>query len=826
MRHLATTSSRKHPGFCLLLVLALIPAFGMAAAQQDFSVRAQSVERTIPQPLPGHPGNVFLAQETVVPPAPSEGAWTRFRVLDDAAKTILEGARLPDASNLSLGQLPVGWYRIEFVKQDGAAESWTTAAVLAPLPAPAPQHSPVCLDTAMAWFAKNNLDKQRNFASLAALAGVNWTRDRMSWGEIQSAQDAYANPGCNYDTSADAAAGQGLNVLQVFHRTPSWALRPELDGDTPGKRFPRDLRDLYRFCKTMAARYKGRVQAWEPWNEANIEPFGGHLINEMCSLQKAAYFGLKHGHPEVTVCWNVFAGSGGRFHTEGVLRNETWPYYETYNIHTYNAPASYLDQFEGPREAACGKPLWLTECGIRLRTENPHPWGDLTPEDEVRQAEFIAQSYASSLYAGVDCHFFFILGNYIERGIQFGLLRHDLTPRPAYVAFAAVGRLLAAAEPLGRRLVDQDTGAWAYAFRPKHGHDAVHVVVAWAEKAFAWQPPFKVKAAYDYLGREIAVEGSARLTSKPMFLVTDQNALGDLELESPPPISPPREGTPCPVVLQVELPVDTVRLGPQAYELPAGTDLEIPLWVYNFGDTPVSGTLSIEQAPEDWQTSLPGDTMAIPPMERAPAVVRVHMPTNGDTMLYGDWLHVRGDFSDTGKPLVAFRLIGDRDTIKASETKAIPGAHDPARWADNAVGDAVLTHRATQDGAIEFSVQFGEMDPWAYPRLSLEPAERPAGTDHGLALDVNLLEGDGVMRVQFVEDTGAAYVATLPISPEDRGWRYVTPLFQDAAWGAHSHPDPDGQLQPERITTLLVGINAQRNAKVRFAVRDLAWVRY
>jgi hypothetical protein len=175
---------------------------------------------------------------------------------------------------------------------------------------------------------------------------------------------------------------------------------------------------------------------------------------------------------------------------------------------------------------------------------------------------------------------------------------------------------------------------------------------------------------------------------------------------------------------------------------------------------------------------------------------------------------------------VAFRLIGDRDTIKASETKAIPGAHDPARWADNAVGDAVLTHRATQDGAIEFSVQFGEMDPWAYPRLSLEPAERPAGTDHGLALDVNLLEGDGVMRVQFVEDTGAAYVATLPISPEDRGWRYVTPLFQDAAWGAHSHPDPDGQLQPERITTLLVGINAQRNAKVRFAVRDLAWVRY
>lgn len=824
MGHPVTAWRRYHRKVSLFFVLAWLLSFGMPGAAQVRPETTRNAERAIPRPLADHPGNVFLADETVVVPEGPDGAWSRFRVLDDAGKTIIEGARSSDATALSLGSLPVGWYRVEFLKADGVIETWTTAAVLAPLPAPVPYDSPVCLDTAMAWFAKNNAGKQQNFAALAALAGVNWTRDRMSWGEMEAAPGAYVDSGCNYDTSADAAAGHGLNVLQVFHHTPSWAQRPELDGDEPGKRFPRDLRDLYGFCTSMAARYQGRVQAWEPWNEANIEGFGGHLINEMCSLQKAAYVGLKHGDPGVIVCWNVFAGSGGRFHTEGVLRNETWPYYETYNIHTYNAPAAYLDQFEGPREAACGKPIWLTECGIRLYTDDAPPWGDLTLEDESRQAAFIAQSYASSLYAGVDRHFFFILGNYIERGVQFGILRHDLTPRPGYVAFAAVGRLLAGAEPLGRRLLDEDATAWAYAFRAKHGADVIGVAVAWAEKPFEWKPAFQIKTAYDYLGRGLAVDGPVRLTTKPVFLVTDQTALA--ELEAPPEVSPPREGTPCPVVLQVDLPVETVRLGPQAYEMPAGTDLEIPLWVYNFSETAVSGTLSIEQAPEDWQAELSRDPMGIAPMERARTVVRVHMPPHGDAMLYGDWLHVRGNFGDTGSPVAAFRLIGDRDTLEPSATHVISGANDPARWADNAVGDAVLTHRASEAGVIEFSVQFGEMDPWAYPRLSLESAERPAETDDGFTLDVALLEGEGTMRVQFIEDTGAAYVATLPVSGNQSGWQRVTALFRDASWGSHSRPDPDGALQPERVTTLLVGINAQRNAKVRFAVRDPAWVRY
>ncbi len=95
----------------------------------------------------------------------------------------------------------------------------------------------------------------------------------------------------------------------------------------------------------MGQRYEGRVLAWEPWNEANIAMFDGQTIDEMCTHQKAAYLGFKAAQPDLTVCWNVYAGSGTALHTQDVLENEVWPYFETYNIHTYGKPDAYLNDF-------------------------------------------------------------------------------------------------------------------------------------------------------------------------------------------------------------------------------------------------------------------------------------------------------------------------------------------------------------------------------------------------------------------------------------------------------------------------------------------------
>ncbi|MGI6460842.1 MAG: hypothetical protein ACOX5J_12265 [Candidatus Hydrogenedentales bacterium] len=813
----------------LLLLAAVLTAGPEAGAAEPVSDAAvERMERNVPQPLPGHPGNVFLAGEAVEIPSPPDSAWTQFRVLDDAGETQGGGARENGATQVAAGTLPAGWYRIEFLDAGGKAVAQTSAAVLVPLTAPIPLDSPICIDTAMAWFARRDAEKQRAFASLAALAGMNWSRDRLSWGELETEPGVFAQDGTSYDTAASAAAAEGLNVLQVFHHTPPWAQNVELDSTRPGGRFPRDLRALYRLCEALAIRYQGRVQAWEPWNEANITSFGGHLINEMCSFQKAAFLAFKAGDPELTVCWNVYAGSGSALHTEGVLLNEAWPYFDTYNIHTYSAPANYLAEFEGPRNAASGKPIWLTECGIRLKAADPEPEAEMSEEDELQQAWFVAPSYASSLYSGVERHFFFILGNYFERGIQFGLLRHDLTPRPGYVALASVGRLLASARPLGRHCIDAEANAWAYAFHARPEGRPAEVLVAWADTAFSWQPVFARApvAVHDYLGRALADEAALELGPAAVFVVLPEGTCGQLALEPPPPLAMLREGTPSPVVLQAEFPQETVRLEPQAYELTAGEPAAMPLWVYNFSAEPVEGRLAVDRAPADWRVELPGGLIQIPPFEGIPLMLDLALPTNGRPALVGEWVHIRGDFGAAGQPVLAFRLIGERGSLAPLSVHAIEAAADPARWEENIVEGASMVHQVAEDGAQVFTMQFGDGEPWSYPRLRLEPAERPSDDDDGLAVTVDLIEGEGSVNAQFIEESGATYVARLGAPSAGDGPQRVMALFSEARWASYSRPDPNGRLDPGQISIILIGLSSRRNTRAELALADPAWVRY
>ncbi|NCQ27480.1 MAG: hypothetical protein COY42_05885 [Armatimonadetes bacterium CG_4_10_14_0_8_um_filter_66_14] len=789
-----------------------------------------TIGREVPTPAPDHPGNVFLLGEEVRVPVPADcaGKAKRWRAIDDRGDAAGDGGFGEAGTPVVAGKLPLGWYRLEFLDASGQSVGWTSAAVLAKLAEPVPQDSPVCVDAATAWFARHyrpdDAKHQEIFAELAALAGVNWIRDRMSWGEEEPAAGELAE-NTLYDSSATLQAKHGLKVLQVFHGTPGWAVDKELDGDEGGRRFPRDLRAMSQFCKSMAQRYRGRVLAWEPWNEANIDGFGGHTIDDMCTLQKAAYLGFKAGDPDLLVCWNVYAGSGGALHTEGVLENEAWPYFQTYNVHSYSPPAAYRDQHAGALTAACGRPLWITECGIHLPFATKGPWGDLTPKDEIRQAEFVAQSYASSLFAGVNRHFFFILGNYLEGAIQFGLLRNDHTPRPGYVALATVGRLLAGARCVGR-VETSNAKTHVYAFRARPDGAERDVLVGWADEPTPCSLPegLSVERAYDYLGRKLDGGVPAELQTAARFLVLPAGEAGKLSLEAPASPSEHRPGTPSAVVLQLQMPHSSTRLGQQAYEVDPTTAVELPLLAYNFGNKPVTGTVTAESLPKGWELTPASAQVGVASQDRGP--VRLRVSLGGQGMAFGGWVKLRGDFGEAGRPVLAFRLVCPADKLKPAETRPIKSAASLDKWEDNIVGGAKMTHHATDDGGVQFDMQFGETDPWSYPKLSLSREEIPAQNFDGLALTVQLLEGKGACRLQFVEENGASYLADLGVKPEVRTPQRVVALCTQSGWGSWSKPDPDGKLQPENIRTVLVGINSERKSAVKMVIRDLEWVRF
>lgn len=638
------------------------------------------IERGIPVPLYDHPGNIYLDTETVwvkVPDETPEEARS-WRALDDIGSMVcigeLSGASSGLAERIRLGRLPVGWYRVEFLDEQGTCLHWTTAAVLKKLIAPVPQDSPICVDSATAWFAKNQPDNQERLASLAALAGVNWIRDRLKWRELEPKSGEFTKAETTYDTSAAIQKRHGLKVLQVFHSTPNWAWDTELDGEHPGGRFPRDLRHVYRFCKTMAERFSGQIQAWEPWNESNVSTFGAHTVDEMCSFQKAAFLGFKAGDPAVTVCWNVYTTTPTSEHTQGLLDNEAWSYFDTYNIHTYDWAHDYERLWVEARNVACGKPIWVTEADRGLKFTGPEPWCDFSREDEIRKARYMAQSYASSLHAGSIRHFHFILGHYAEGGtIQFGLLRKDMTPRPAYVALAAAGRLLAGAKCLGRWDIPGQENAHVIVFRAWPDGQERDVLVAWAEKKADWPQRGKTKIAFslpeswpvrgvfDYLGRRLE-KMPTELAAEALYVILPAGQTGDLKLSSV-DRSMKRKDQVCPVVLQVQIPRSAmIKITPlpwsQGYEyrIDPGKPYRLRMFAYNFGKESVKGIIQVVDKPSGWVLDRKQWTVSVDPMGRERFEATLTIPAD-----QAGTLRLKGDFGPAGKAALAFNVQSGKD---------------------------------------------------------------------------------------------------------------------------------------------------------------------
>ncbi len=590
------------------------------------SVFAQPTTR----PLPGHPGNVFLSGEDVVVPLPA-GDGTGWEAIDYDGKSVGNGQSTDGSA--ALGKLPVGYYEL---RRKGATTR-AMAAVLAPLTAPTPPTSPIGVDVAMAWFYK--APQMPAVASLCKLAGTNHVRDRLSWGEVEPKKDHFAPLTTRYDASAAAQSSAGLRVLQVNHSSAGWA-------NPDHKRFPPDLRDAYRFHREMARRWKGHVLAFEPWNEADIDMFGGHTGAEMASLQKASYLGLKADNPDVIACLNVFAINRPAT-LDDLDANEAWPYFDTCNLHHYINADQYPGWYGSFRRICAGRPMWVSEFSMPVKWSGDKDLAEPTDEDLRVQAQRVPMVFAASLHEGPQACFYFLLPHYIEGQTQFGVIHKDLTPRPAYLALAAVGRLLADARPVGR-LKSDDVKSPLHAFVFCARPDGIErdVLVAWsngAEQAITL--PGAPLAAYDHLGRLIDGAAAMTITKRPTYALLPSGSSWNID---PAPTMPPmKEGKPSPIVLQAVLPKTKTDVNKSAYRI-TGKET-IPVFAYNFSEQPAKGTIRV-QCSTGWKAELPGE-IEMAGGERKELALSVEPSGAGVAAI-----HIDGDFGAMGKAVLSLRV--------------------------------------------------------------------------------------------------------------------------------------------------------------------------
>jgi len=618
--------------FCVALVI-FCASTPLSSAQK----------RGIPKPLEGHPGNVFLEGEDVAVKLPQSDGFWRLINYDDRVVCRVN----PDTNGVAqLGKLPVGFYRL--IRTGDS--NWVSLAVLKPLKSPTPLSSPIALDVAMAWFYPK--EKMSQAANLAALAGVNWVRDRLNWAEMEPERGKFS--GWNrYDDSAKAQTEAGLQVLQVNHISPRWA-NPQT------RRFPVDLRDAYRFYMEMAKRWRNTVGAIEPWNEADIPNFGGHTGAEMASMQKASYLGIKKGNPKTIACLNVFA-----VHNLPQLldlaENETAPYFDTYNFHHYEPYENYPKLYADHRMVSAGKPLWVTEAAMPVRWSGDPNLKELSDENLKLQSERLVKTFACALNENPAALFYFLLPHYVEGQVQFGLLRPDLTPRAGYCALAACGRLLADARPLGRWKTE-NSNLYAYMFDTQPDGISRETMVLWSSKGTTEiSLPSAPIEIYDHIGRKNEVVTGKNLSflkvgTAPVFVIFAKGASQKFALEKSPQATPVKTGKISPVVLQARWAQGKVDLKNSAYKIPTNAVSSIPISVYNFSDKTVKGKFSVH-APEGWTAVLPAD-IQVAPMEKKDIVLNLR-PAFSKTDEIGV-IKIEGEFGNAGRPVLSFRCIADK----------------------------------------------------------------------------------------------------------------------------------------------------------------------
>jgi hypothetical protein len=208
-------------------------------------------------------------------------------------------------------------------------------------------------------------------------AGLRWVRIDLRWRSFEEKgpgelDEAYAE---RADKVVDAARRRGLEVLVTLLNTPAWA-----NGGRPSAVPPVHTADFARFASCAAGHFRGRVAAWEVWNEPNHESFwAGADAGRYAALLAAAYPALKAGDPDAT----VVAG--------GVSKNDT-PWltrlydagaqgsFDVLSTHPYPDPSDAppdlpddgsigrLDHLGAVRALMVGrgdahKPIWLTEVG-------------------------------------------------------------------------------------------------------------------------------------------------------------------------------------------------------------------------------------------------------------------------------------------------------------------------------------------------------------------------------------------------------------------------------------------------------------------------------
>jgi hypothetical protein len=155
-------------------------------------------------------------------------------------------------------------------------------------------------------------------------AGFNWVKQSFAWREIEGTGKGQFDWSIS-DRIVDQVESVGdLHVIARLDSEPTWASGQEYPNDqnvTMGP--PRNLQDYADFCGAVASRYRGRIAAYQVWNEPNLKREWGDAAPDPAGyvdLLEACYRAIKTADPSALV---ISAGLAPTTRSDNVAMPDT-----------------------------------------------------------------------------------------------------------------------------------------------------------------------------------------------------------------------------------------------------------------------------------------------------------------------------------------------------------------------------------------------------------------------------------------------------------------------------------------------------------------------
>lgn len=376
-------------------------------------------------------------------------------------------------------------------------------------------------------------------------AGCGWTRDEIKWEYLEKEKGVYELQPF-HERFLDLAEENNLKHLLIFYQGNK--LYSESNARVPVS--DEEVEAYGRYVYNLTALTKGRVQAFEYWNEFDHygQQSAGAVYENYAKLAQVTYENMKAANPDALGVGICAAGTGLAL-IKTSFDMGAYDYMDDVSYHTYSngkpmeagvgdhtlSVRELINQYPGGEDMK----IWLTEMGWT----NGEQSSFAGYYNKIDNAKMLPQEYAIQMESGyVERMFYYdMVDDQPDQGYSeatFGILEHfrandrkvPMAAKPVYVSMAAMNGLMGTPDFVEKKTFNDDN---IYEYQFTRREDGADVAMMWGKDKnsfLALKLADKNAKFYDMFGNELDVistdDGYAlEVTDAPIYVVGDFDSL-------------------------------------------------------------------------------------------------------------------------------------------------------------------------------------------------------------------------------------------------------------------------------------------------------------